>query len=205
MKLQQSAQQVEFDPAPYETDFEGDDQAYEEKAAPQLAVPQPCESIASPQEQKAERTLADRLLWETKQVAVDAGPYRSTVLSHRQPTVVGKLVGFIHNNRKSLAALGMVASVSLAAKNANELVKIMDPVTLTGANQVKETQDPSTQMLVPYTVIEGVKVEVSASECLNGVVNDCQINIGSGPRKINPAPPSRQAVINAQILNHKRY
>lgn len=205
MKFQPSERHVECSPDPHDEVFEREDQAYEEKTATTVNLSQPHESTVSGEDINAERTLVDRLLWETKQVTVDAGPYRSTVLSHKQPTVVGKLIGFIHNNRKSLAALGMVASVSLAAKNVNELVKIMDPITSIGSNRIKDMQDPSTQMLVPYTVIGGVKVEVSASECLNGVVNDCQMNVGSGTRKINPAPPSKQEIINSQILNYKRY
>jgi hypothetical protein len=198
MKYQPSVSRIESDLAPY-------DEAYEETEALALAAKQSGEAATIPSKTMDEGTLADRLLWKTTQIQVDAGPYRSTVLSHKHPTVLGKLVGFIHNNRKSFAALGMAASVGMVAKNAVELTKVMDPITLGNSNISSQTQDPSTQMLVPYTVIAGVKVQVSASDCLNGVVNDCQVNVGSGPRKINPAPPSKQAVINSQVLNHKRY
>ncbi|MCC7197306.1 hypothetical protein IT413_03900 [Candidatus Peregrinibacteria bacterium] len=134
------------------------------------------------------RPLRERLLQRQYIEEIGVGPYRSTKLKRTVPTFVGKLVNMVKRNRRAFAAIGMVASVSLAAKQGNELLKVID--LQSSSNVTKPTSNPADQVLVPYAVIGGVNMEVSPANCFGPLASDCQINLGSGPKKLTQITPT---------------
>lgn len=134
------------------------------------------------------RPLRERLLQKQYIEEVGVGPYRTTKLKRTVPTFVGKLVNMVNRNRRAFAAIGMVASVSLAAKQGNELLKVID--LRSNSEVTKPTQNPAGQVLVPFAVIGGVNMEVSPSSCFEQAASECQINLGNGSKKLTRITPS---------------
>jgi hypothetical protein len=127
------------------------------------------------------KPLKYRLLWNETKEQVGEGPYRSAEVTRTSPTRLGQVVSLIDRNRKTLAALGMVASLGLAAKQAKTLYE-MHPFASEPA-VAKQTPDPAKEILVPYTEIGGLNVPILAENCQGPFAPDCKINLGSGPRK----------------------
>lgn len=153
---------------------------------------------------QAERPLKDRLLWKESKIRIGDGAYRSMEATLRVPTMLGFLADIIDKNRKMLSAALMVNSLGLAAEQAKTLYD-MHPFESTSP-VAKQTQNPAKEILVPYTEIGGLNVQVSPSDC-QSYTERCQINLGSGPRDFytNIDEDSARLIIhNSQTLNFKQ-
>lgn len=183
-----------------------------------LAVPEPGESVdldyetqeavaqesASIKLKQGQRPLKDRLLWKESKIRIGDGAYRSMEATLRVPTMLGFVVDIIERNRKMLAAAGMVTSLAAAGEQAKTLYE-MHPFESTSPI-AKQTPDPAKEILVPYTEIGGVNVQVSPLDC-QSYTERCQINIGSGPRDFYPnldADSARLIIHNSQTQNFKQ-
>lgn len=137
-------------------------------------------TLAAQKPATEQKSLKYRLLWNETMEQVGEGPYRSTEVTHTSPTRLGQVINLIDGNRKTLAALGMVASLGIVAKEAKTLYD-MQPFAST-STVAKQNPDPSKEILVPYTTIGGVNVQTSVEDCQGPFAPDCKINLGSGPR-----------------------
>jgi len=174
-----------------QADLAQDSNELPEEASTGVESPEFLEALeaATKPEQKS---LGERLMWQTITEEFGEGPYRSVEQTRRERTKLGKVVGFIQEQRKAFTAVGVVAALGLGVKTASPLFEHApeSPAPITIPHRKNE-------LVTPFVNVGGVNMNVDPNHCFSQSELNCQIDLGGGPRPMNPKIDPAQIAISS--------